>query len=251
MMQATQTAATGMRAQQTRLDTIANNISNINTVGYRSSRTDFKTALYARMKDPVGDSAKQNLLKGTGVVVGSTDRDFSDGSVQGTDAELDFAITGKGFFTEENENGEQLYSRNGHFSLSSEDGNNYLVNANGYYVLSDSGQRISIPTGSTVSVDEDGTLACDGVPVARLGLADFTNQEGLEDVGNSCFQETANSGTPYQAETARITQASLEKSNVELGEEMTLMMRAQRTYSLASKALQTADEMDGLANNMR
>jgi flagellar basal-body rod protein FlgG len=251
MMQATQTAASGMRAQQTRLDTIAANVANVSTIGYKSARADFKDALYTKIKDPVGDSDANNLLRGTGVVLSATGRDFSDGSPQTTGAELDFSISGDGFFMLENGAGERLYTRNGNFAVSVENGGNYLVNADGDYVLSDQGQRIKIPNTGGISVTADGTLSSGGTEVAKLGIADFDNAEGLSAAGDSCFRETAASGTAYAAQNAQVAQGSLESSNVDLGEEMTLLMRAQRVYSLSSKALQTADEMDGLANNMR
>lgn len=251
MIQATQTAASGLRAQQSRLDVIAANIANVNTVGYKSARADFQDALYTRIKDPVGNSEANNLLRGSGVILSSTGRDFSDGAAQETDGDLDFSLSNGGFFMLEDGQGERLYTRNGSFSLSEEGGKSYLVNADGDYVLSNQGTRISIPSTGAISVTEDGTLSCGGTKVADLGVVEFENAQGLRAVGDSCFQETADSGSLYVAQGAKVTQGSLEKSNVDLGQEMTLMMRTQRAYTLTSRALQTADEMDGLANNMR
>lgn len=251
MLQATQTAATGLRAQQTRMDTIAANIANENTVGYKAARVDFKDALYTRMKDPVGTSEKNNLLRGSGVLLNATGRDLTNGTLQTTDSSLDFSITGEGYFTLENGNGERMYTRNGHFSVSEENGRNYLVNENGYYVLSNRGQRIELAGTGDVSVSEDGTLTRGGRTIAQLGITEFANPQGLDAAGNSCFQATAASGRTRAAQNAKISQGSLESSNVNLGEEMTLMIRAQRVYTMAGKALQTADDMDGLANNLR
>lgn len=251
MLQALQTAASGLSAQQARLDTVAADIANVNTVGYKAQRAEFKDALYTRMDSPISDPEGSNLHGGTGVLLSSTERDFSDGAAQDTGAELDFCISGNGFFTLKDPMGEQVYTRNGNFTLSEENGNSYLVNADGYFVLSDVGQRISFPSGSAVSVADDGTLSSGGKKIAKLGIADFDNTSGLLEGGSTCFQVSAASGTPYAAQNAKIEQGKLETSNVNLGEELTLLMRSQRAYSFASKALQTADEMEGLANNMR
>ena len=251
MLQATQTAASGLRAQQSRLDIISSNIANVNTVGYKSARGDFQDALYTRIKNPVGSSEEQNLLRGSGVLLSATRRDFSDGSTQDTGGKLDFALSNDGFFMLEDSQGQRLYTRDGNFSISEENGKNYLVSGDGCYVLSNQDERISLPDAGAVSVTEDGTLSCGGTKVADLGIVTFDNIQGLSAVGNSCFQETAASGNAYVAQNAVVSQGSLENSNVDLGEEITLMMRTQRAYTLASRALQTADEMDGLANNIR
>lgn len=251
MIQATQTAASGLSAQQSRLDIIASNIANVNTAGYKSSRADFQDALYTRMKDPVGNAEQNNLLRGSGVLLGATCRDFTDGAVQETDGKLDFALSNEGFFMLEGAQGQRLYTRDGNFSLSEENGKSYLVSGDGCYVLSDQGQRIAVPDTGSISVTQDGALSSDGTKVGNLGIVTFDNIQGLSAVGNSCFQETAASGNAYVAQNAAVTQGSLEKSNVDLGQEMTLMMRTQRAFTLTSRALQTADEMDGLANNMR
>jgi flagellar basal-body rod protein FlgG len=251
MMQATQSAANGMRAQQTRLDVVAANIANINTVGYKSARADFEDTLYTLMKDPVDDAEANNLRKGTGVRVSTTDRSFTGGIAQTTERKLDFAIEGEGFFTLADGNGNKYYTRNGNFSVSNEGDSAYLVNGDGYYVLTGAGERIQVPESGMSSIAEDGTITDKDGNSVRLGVVNFSNREGLEAVGDTCFRETANSGAPTETADAEVKQGFLERSNVDLGTEMTLMMRAQRSYSLASKALQTADDMDGLANNMR
>lgn len=252
MMQASKTAASGLQAQQERLDLIAADIANVNTVGYKSARADFKDALYTRMVNPAdGQSEADNLLRGSGVILSATNRDFSDGATQETGEELDFSLSKTGFFMLENGNGEHVYTRNGNFSISEENGSRYLVNADGYYVLSKEGTRIRMPGSGSISVSEDGTLSYSGRPFSSLAVMTFNNPDGLSAVGNSCYQETATSGGAYTALNAGVSQGSLEGSNVDLGEDLTLLMRAQRAYSLAGKALQTADDMDGLANNMR
>lgn len=251
MMQATSSAASGLDAQQQRLDVIAANIANVNTVGYKSARADFKDALYSHMKDPVGDAEANNLRQGSGVIVNATNRDYSDGARQDTGAQLDFSITGSGFFTLQNSNGERVYTRNGNFSISVEGGKNYLTSSDGAYVLSDQGTKIELPSTGAVSVDPSGTLTAGGQNVGKLAVMTFDNPQGLSAVGDSTYAETAASGTAYAAPDAQVYQGSLEASNVDLGQELTLMMRTQRLFSLTSTALRTSDEMDGLANSLK
>jgi len=250
-MQSIYTAASGLSSQQTRLDIIASNIANSDTAGYKSTRADFKDALYSLMDDPVGNSEAANLLRGSGVVLSATNTDFTDGTISKTGESLDFAINGSGFFSVENENGQTLYTRNGNFSVSSEGNNRYLVTAQGYYVLDANGNKISLPDENTeISVSDGGALSTPDGIFARLGIATFTNPNGLSAAGDTCFSATDTSGKPTAFNGASVVQGSLEKSNVDLAEEMTLLIRSQRAYSLASRALQTADEMEGLANNM-
>lgn len=251
MMQARNTAATGLVAQQQRIDIIAANLANENTTGYKAARADFKDALYVSMKDPVGNAEANNLRKGSGVILNTTGRDLSDGTAQTTGRSLDFSLSGEGYFTVQGADGGLLYTRNGHFSISPENGQNYLVDENGQYVLSTQGQRISVGSGEDLSVRTDGTLSVGGQTVGKLAIADFVNPQGLSAAGNSCFQETAASGAPRAAQNCETEQGSLEASNVNLGKEMTLMIRAQRAYTMTGKALQTADDMDGLANTIR
>lgn len=251
MMQARNTAATGLVAQQQRMDVIAANLANENTTGYKAARADFKDALYVRMKDPAGNAEANNLRKGSGVILNATGRDLSDGAAQTTGRSLDFSLSGEGYFTVRGADGGLLYTRDGHFSISPENGRNYLVDEDGRYVLSTQGQKISVGSGENLSVKTDGTLAVGGRTVGTLAIADFSNPQGLSAAGGSCFQETAASGAPRAARSCEVEQGSLEASNVNLGEEMTLMIRAQRAYTMAGKALQTADDMDGLADSIR
>jgi flagellar basal-body rod protein FlgG len=251
-MQAIYTAGSGLRSQQTRLDTIAANIANSDTVGYKSTRADFRDALYSLMDSPAADSEGANLHVGSGVLLNATATDFAEGSLSPTGRLLDFAIQGSGFFSVMNPAGDTLYTRNGSFSVSTEDGANYLVTAQGDYVLDTNGDRIAIPDGAAeISVSKDGGLSASGQQFAVLGITGFSNPDGLSAAGDSCYTATDTSGEPVPAEKVTITQGSLENSNVDLAQEMTLLIRSQRAYSLASRALQTADDMEGLANNMR
>ena len=251
-MRAIYTAASGIKNQQLRLDAIASNVANVNSVGYKSTRVDFKDALYSLMQNPVGGSEENNLLSGNGVIVGATSADYTAGKIMSTGSPMDFAIRGEGFFTVESTSGEKLYTRNGSFGISPEGESSYLVNSEGNYLLDTSGSRITLPKDiSNLSVTESGVLAIKDTQIAELGIVEFGNPEGLIPTGKSCFSVSENSGEPFSASDPQVGQGFIEGSNVELAQELTLLMRSQRAFSMASKALQTADEMEGLANNMR
>ena len=279
MYEAMMIAATGLLNQQRRLDTIANNIANVNTVGYKNSRLDFKDALYTsgivpglpRTRAPEG-----NQQKGHGVMIAGIAKDYRTGSVQTTSRPLDVAIEGEGFFELEDVNGEICYTRCGSFYL---DDAGYLVNGNGYFIHDTDGERIIAPYGTdTVGIDlrgvitftihgagsreggegEEATERAEGEEgeviyetKAALGIYTFRNVTGLASVGESNYGETAASGEKMTAENIRVRQGMLEMSNVSLAEEMTRMVRTQRAFQLASRALTTADQMEGIANNMR
>ncbi len=251
-MQAIYTAGSGLAGQQARLDTIAANVANANTTGYKSVRVDFKDALYALMDSPVSDGEANNLLLGSGVVLNATGSDFSGGPLIETGGPLDFAIRGAGFFTVRTPDGETLYTRNGNFSAGRFDGGSCLVTAQGYEVLDAEGDRIALPeSGSGISVSDEGVLSTEAGAFAKLGIAAFANPNGLSAVGETYYAATETSGGPMAEKGMSVTQGSLENSNVNLAQEMTLLIRSQRAFSLASRALQTADDMEGLANNLR
>ena len=257
MYEAVMIAATGLQNQQRRLDTIANNVANVNTVAFMNSRLDFKDALYtAGIVPGLPRTPEGNQQKGHGLMVAGVTRDFSGGNVQMTERQLDFALEGEGFFALMGPDGETIYTRNGNFSLSVEIDGVYLVSSNGYYVLDADGERIRIPEYTeSINVSEDGTIAFvideDETMGTSLGVYTFRNLTGLLSVGESNYSESVASGERMAAEGARVRQGALEGSNVSLADEMTRMIRTQRAFSLASRALTTADEMEGIANNMR
>jgi len=249
--------ATGLFHQQRRIDTIANNVANANTVGYKNSRLDFKDALYTTGVTPgPARTPEGNQQKGHGVLITAISRDFKPGSMERTDNPLDFAIENEGFFAFENPDGGILYGRNGAFSLSVEADGTYLVNGQGLYVLNENEERITIPFGITQIIgDLDGTLRFmnGDVEVGRdvIGIYTFRNLHGLEASGNSTFTQAPSAGERLQANDAVLRQGVLEISNINLAEEMTRLIRTQRAFQLASRAVTTADEMEGIANNMR
>jgi len=252
-------AATGLRHQQFRIDTIAHNVANVNTVAHKSARLDFKDALYTtgltpgppRTPHPEG-----NQQKGHGVMVAGIGRDFRSGNFETTNRPMDFAIQGEGFFSLSDFNGELVYTRNGSFHISVEEDGNYLVNGEGFYVLDEDGERIMLPFGmTTMNVGQDGSLQFrigdEIVGETRLGIFTFRNLYGLESVGGANYFQDPAAGERLEAEGIRVFQGVLEMSNVNLAEEMTRLIRTQRAFQLASRALTTADDMEGIANNMR
>jgi len=251
-MNAIHIAASGLRAQQNRLDIIGSNVSNVNSIGYKSTRADFKDALYTTIENPDGPTLEANLVGGNGVITAATSTNYDQGAIEDTDQMYDLAIIGEGFFVVENHNGEIRYTRNGSFGLSNEGDQVFLVTGAGQYVLDDTGNRIALPVGENVNIGYGGIIRnLDGDVLGNIAVVNFTNPVGLDAMGDTSFMQTEVSGEPFNIVDAQIRQGAVEKSNVDLAQELTLMMRTQRAFSLASQALRTADEMDGLANNMR
>jgi flagellar basal-body rod protein FlgG len=263
-----------MTAQQLNVDTIANNIANVNTTGYKSDRMEFKTLLYQTMEraslDASDNGRPVNLQVGLGVRPIATAKMFTNGSFERTELDLDFAIEGNGFFVIEHGNEdlgieENVYTRDGSFKLSVQDDGNYLVTSDGYYVLDSEGERIMFPTGtatSDINISESGTFFYeeDGDTVYMdnpIGLVQFPNVQGLESIGNNFYRETSNSGEPlYEAEgdtesLSTVVQGYLEMSNVNIAQEMVDLIVAQRAYDLNSKGITTSDEMLQTANDLK
>jgi len=271
MLQSNYTARSGLIAQQERMDVIANNIANVNTVGFKSVRADFKDMLYQTLVRPEQPQDGLNLQRGHGVLLGATTRDFSQGSAQYTNNPMDVMIVGDAFFAVQNTDGETTYTRDGAFAVSEEGGESFLVTGDGHYLLDEGGQRISVGDAdeSQIEINPDGRVFTVHVtagtppvttrtPRGKLGLYSFMNRMGLEAVSGNRFAVTENSGeaqllveVPEGGQDVSVQAGMLEASNVDLATEMTRMIRAQRTFSLASRALITADEMDGKANQLR
>ena len=247
-------AATGLTNQQRRLDTIANNISNVNTTAYRNSRLEFKDAMYTAGISPGPPRTPDgNLQKGHGLMIAGISKDFSGGSLQVTDRTLDVAITGDGYFALDDGDGNIFYTRNGSFNLGLSGDDYYLVNAEGYFVLDAGGQRIQLSEdGEGLLIDKNGVITTpENQEGIALGIYTFRNVMGLSAEGSGNFAETEASGERVVATDVTIKQGALEGSNVSLANEMTRLIRTQRAFSLVSRALTTADEMQGIANNMR
>ncbi|QQY79167.1 flagellar basal-body rod protein FlgG [Keratinibaculum paraultunense] len=263
-MRALWTAATGMRAQQLNIDVIANNLSNVNTTSYKTSRAEFKDLFYTNLKrnNIVDEEGRPvNLEVGHGVMPAATKKDFRNGSFIETNGTLDLAIDGEGFFMVQLPNGDTRFTRDGSFKLSVEGDEGTLVNSEGYIVLSEDGDEITIDSGlMDISVDELGYITAvdeygETVDLGRIGLFKFVNPEGLQSEGLNLYSVTPSSGEEIPIEPdemqGRIVQGYLEASNVQVVDEMVKMITAQRAYEINSKAIQTSDEMLQLINNLK
>jgi flagellar basal-body rod protein FlgG len=244
-------AKLGLKTQQQRLDVIASNVANVDTVGYKRQSALFKDALYTQMMDPSNVSSNENLKQGSGVILTSTQRSFVAGTPVQTGEALDLYIDGDGFFTVEAGDGNVMYTRGGSFKLSTEEDGQYIVTPDGSYLLDSEGERIRIPEGSgSISVSSTGQMVAGDTAVAALRLVTFTNKDGLSLTGSGCYEITEASGGAI-ASDAGIKQGYLESSNVDMSIELTQMIRAQRAFSLAGKALTTWNEMESVTNNLR
>lgn len=277
-MRALWTSASGLNAQQMKLDTIANNVANINTHGYKAQNAQFKDLLYAQFEQKADERnltervTTPGLRIGQGVRVTEIDRLFLQGSLQPTQQTTDFAIEGEGFFNVglTDGNGNLIgrgYTRDGSFKVGvDQTGTSYLVDSNAYPVLGTDNRPINV-TGvdiSTLSMDGQGRLTGlrNGEPaqVGQLNVVRVNHPDAnLEAVGNNLFRPVVNFNEADFRDLAynlpdgltRVVQGSLEMSNVDMSKSMSDMIVAQRAYSMNARAIQTADEMMGLANNLR
>ncbi len=247
------TAAAGLRAQQQSIDTLASNIANVNTAGYKRSRVNFSDAVYRAMLDPSKPLSGQdeNLQLGHGVLAQSIQHDFGTGQLEETSRSLDFALTQAGFFALSGEDGQTVYTRSGAFQSQPQGGSNVLVTADGRPVLDREGGRIaSAKALDEIEVDSFGNLSLDGEALGALGIYTFANPQGLEALGDGVFAQTVQSGAA-EAGAGDVRQGWLERSNTDLTEEMTDLIAAQRAYAFLSRAVSTADEMRQIENNIR
>ena len=256
------TAATGMKAQQLNIDTISNNLANVNTTSYKGQRAEFKDLFYATMKkNNITDEEGRpvNLQVGHGVMPVATKKDFRTGSFLETDNPLDVAIDGTGFFAVELPNGEVRYTRDGSFKLSIDGDEAMLVTSEGYIVLSEDEDEIVFDEGiRDINIDEFGYITDeDGetVEIARLKFVNFMNPEGPLSEGMNLYSETAASGEEIPVETeemkSKVVQGYLESSNVQVVDEMVKMITAQRAYEINSKTIQASDEMLQIINSLK
>ncbi len=272
MMRALWTAASGMTAQQTNVDVIANNLSNVNTIGYKGESAQFKSLLYqtiqAKTTSANGETKPVGAQVGLGVRTSAITSNFTQGSLTDTGLDTDFAIDGQGFFAVVNTNGETVYTRNGSFNWSiASESSIMLCSSEGYPVLDTYGTPIELDTSeynaSKVVIDANGNVCYpdennNPQPIGyQIGLIQFQNPGGLERGSGSTFRVTNASGEPLmevdnpQLKASRVRQGYVEASNVQVVDEMVNMIVAQRAYEMNSKAIQAADEMLGQANQLR
>ncbi|MCB1555684.1 MAG: flagellar basal-body rod protein FlgG [Alphaproteobacteria bacterium] len=246
--------ATGMLAQQMNVDVISNNIANMTTTGHKRQRVDFKDLIYQNLTRPgaqssdVGTIVPSGLQLGLGVRIGSVYRIHEQGSLQITDNPLDLALTGDGFFQITLPSGDTAYTRSGVFQTN-QDGE--IVTTQGYQL----DPNIVVPQNTiSVEVNETGEVFAQisgQTALQNLGqiqLATFVNPAGLEAVGDNLFLETEGSGAPIignpgDENFATVRQGALENSNVNVVEEITRLITAQRAYEMNSNVITTSDEM--------
>lgn len=257
MFEAVYMAATGLTNQQRRLDTIADNVANANTTGFKATRVDFQDALYTAGIEPgPAYTPDGNLQKGHGVTTAAIAADFTTGALQVTGNMMDLALEGDAFFEVVDAGGDRRYTRAGNFYAAPGENGTALTNAQGHFVQDDAGGAIAIPAGTTeVTVSPEGLITfragSETLGSAQLGLYSFVNPAGLLAAGGGNYAATEASGPAAAAADFRVHQFTLEASNVDMATEMTRLLRTQRAFSLASRALTTADDMEGIANNMR
>ena len=269
MVRSLYSAASGMMAQQTNVDVIANNLANVNTIGYKSQSAEFKSLLYqdlqAKTTSANGENKPVRAQVGLGSRISSITSHYTQGSANATDGTTDFLINGMGFFAIENIDGNVYYTRNGNFFLSVDTEGTVLCTAEGYPVLSSEGQPIVLDPqyqSTKITVDGDGNICYpdesnNAQPIGiKIGLYQFPNPSGLTKVGNSYLAESDASGVAINEEDgvvskSKLKQGYLESSNVNVATEMVNLITAQRAYELCSKAITTSDTMMEQANNLK
>lgn len=261
MLRALHTAATGMTAQQLNIDVIANNLANVNTTGFKRMRADFEDLLYQTLR-PAGASVARGSQVPSGLQVGLGSRPsatygiFTPGAIQTTGNLLDLAIEGDGFFKVLLPDGSVAYTRDGGFKLDSQ---GRLVTSSGYplepeLLIPPDAEQVMIGRDGTVSVRRGGSEGID--QIGQITLVRFVNPAGLNRIGQNLYRATPASGepvegTPGTSGIGEISQGSLEFSNVQIVEEMVNLIMAQRAYEVNSRAIQTADEMLGVAKDLK
>ncbi len=260
MIRALMTAASGMKAQQMQVDTIANNIANSNTTGFKKNDLAFREMLYETLRNPGAPTAALTMTPtglqiGSGTEIASSSKLFRQGEVQPTGNPFDMAMTGPGFFRVKLGNGEFRYTRDGSFRR---DGTGSLVTSEGYPL----DPPVQIPQDAAdVIIGEDGSVAVTrsdaGLPepVTAITIYRFANPAGLKAQGGNMYSETASSGAPQQTTpgndgTGTLRQGYLEHSNVSVVDELVGLILAQRNYEINSRAIKVSDEMLQQVNNM-
>ena len=244
---------TGLDAQQTQMDVIANNLANVSTNGFKRSRAVFEDLLYQNIRQPGAQSSQQTQLPsglqlGTGVRSVATERNFTQGNLQETGNSKDIAIQGEGFFQVLLPDGATAYTRDGSFQV---DNQGQLVTASGYAVQ----PAIIVPADATsLTIGRDGTVSitqagsANTTEIGAMQLATFINPAGLMAKGENLYVETsasgnANTNTPGTNGSGTLSQGFVETSNVNVVEELVNMIQTQRAYEINSKSITTSDQM--------
>ncbi|MCL2008329.1 MAG: flagellar basal-body rod protein FlgG [Treponema sp.] len=264
MVRSLWTGASGMIGQQHNIDTISNNLANVNTAGYKRQRADFEDLIYQTVR-LAGTPATEDTVTpvgiqmGHGVKLAATQRVFSQGSLQNTEVPTDVAITGEGFFRVQMYDGSWAYTRNGSFKV---DETGRLVTNNGYWVLPD----VIMPENflpNSITVSQDGRISVivpqideEPIQIGQMELYRFPNPVGLSAIGENLFKTSAASGDPIAGRPGfdgmgQIAHKFLEMSNVSVVREMVDLIIAQRAYEFNSRTIQTTDNMLGTATTLK
>ncbi|ERP39358.1 flagellar basal-body rod protein FlgG [Chitinivibrio alkaliphilus] len=263
MMRSMYTAATGMKGQQLYMDTISNNLSNVNTNTYKRQNIQFKDLMYQTIKEPgtrnpEGSVAPAGIQVGLGVRTGAITRNFEQGSLKNTGNDTDVAIKGEGFFQVALPGGGVAYTRDGQFHRSSD---GVLRTSEGHPVY----PEIIIPEGySSIEISAEGHVIAvsddaddsRNIELGQFELAQFINPSGLNSIGNNLYLETEGSGMPLLSTPGRdgmgeLAHQHVEGSNVDMVDEMVGMISAQRAYEIVSKAITTSEDMLQTATGLK
>ncbi|MCL5980671.1 MULTISPECIES: flagellar basal-body rod protein FlgG [Acidithiobacillus] len=253
MMRSLFVAATGLEAEQTKMDVIANNLANVNTTGFKQSRAVFQDLLYQNLRQPGAQSSQttqypSGLQLGTGVRPVATERLMTQGNLTQTGNSLDVAINGQGFFQIMQPDGTIAYSRDGTFQLNNQ---GQVVTSNGYLLQ----PPITIPPNAqSITIGSDGTVSvvlpnqAQPQQVGTIQLANFINPTGLQSIGDNLYLQTGSSGAPQTGQPTlnglgAVQQGYLESSNVNVVSELVDMISTQRAYEINSKAVSASDSM--------
>ena len=270
MVRSLWTAATGMIAQQTNVDTIANNLANVNSTGYKAEVAEFKSLLYQELQTKTttanGENKPVGAQVGLGVRNSAITSIFRQGNLMSSESTTAFALSGDGFFALRGSDGGTYYTRNGNFIFTTADDGMMLANTDGLPVLDSTGKPVVLGrqyAASKIGVDAEGNLTYPdetGKPQVldiKLGVFQFTNPSGLEKVDSTMYHVSAASGAAINEATnnnvkkSEIVQGYLEGSSVQVADEMVNLIVAQRAYEMNSKAITTTDEMLQQANQLK
>ncbi len=235
-------AAAGMAANRQRMDAVANDLANANTTGYKRVRVAFKDLVY----QDAARGTSRGVQTGAGAATADAGRTFEQGAIRQTGRPLDVAVQGPGFLRVRLADGREGLTRDGALQV---DGRGRLTTAFGGLVQ----PQITVPAGITseaVRVAQDGTVSAGQRVLGRLEVVTVRAPQLLQAVGDNAFVPTADSGAPARV-AARLTPGALEGSNVDMAEAMVGVIEAQRAFELASKAISTADQMMGVANEVK
>jgi flagellar basal-body rod protein FlgG len=240
MLEGLYSAAAGMQAQTQRMDTVANDLANVNTNGYKHERVAFRDLLYVR-------DASGNVQSGAGAAATTVGRGFAQGAIRETGNPLDLAIENGGFLQVRRADGTTALTRDGALRL---DARGRITTQQGDLLQ----PAVTLPAGtkeSDVQIGSDGTISVANRQVGRIQLMTVRSPQGLQSAGDNLFRATAASGAATALPGGRLTQGAVEASNVDVGDTMTEMMDAQRSYQLASKAIQMQDQLLQIANSVK